>query len=88
MECEIESREEEAKYWQRLNKNGPPSPYFDELVIVYESGFMTEYVWKYHRQTNWNKPIGLKQEEFDKWAIEKIPNHKPLIDPPLSVVIK
>lgn len=86
-EREVYARESTALIWQDLKKDGKklPDPDLDALVLITKSGFIREYVWVFLRQPNWILPDGLKLHKFTDWIKTNLPNHKPVINPGVSL---
>jgi hypothetical protein len=62
-------------------------PYFDELVRVDDSSYMSEYVWTFLHQPTWVKPPpNLRLPAFDEWSKTHLPNHHPLTKGSLQFV--
>lgn len=76
---EYEARESMIDIWLELKKKGevPDSKYLSELGLVYESGYLKEYVWYYHKNKKWRKPRKLKLEEFMDFMVKNLPEHEP-----------
>lgn len=54
-------------------------PYFDELVRVDDSAFMSEYVWTFLHQSTWTAaPPNLKLAAFNNWRKAHLPDHHAL----------
>jgi len=51
--------------------------YFDTLNKVAERDLIRDYVWAFHRQKNWTKPVDLDFEKFESWKNENLKSHKP-----------
>ena len=76
---ELAGREALARIWTGFKKKGHavPDEYLDELVVVNDSGFMREYVWRHLAEATWEgMPEGLRLEEFDRWAERNLAGHK------------
>jgi isocitrate dehydrogenase len=72
--------------WNELSENDPKkSIYMDDLVKVYNSGFMKEYIWTYHKDTDWKNVDELKMDEFEAWANQNISEHKPRLEARLKL---
>ncbi len=68
---EVFARGEAAKIYRNLKQQNKAmeSPYFNDLEKVDAAGFMPEYVWQYHRRSEWrDQPGNLRTAEFDKWS--------------------
>jgi hypothetical protein len=68
---EVFARGEAAKIYRNLKKQNKAmeSPYFNDLENVDAAGFMPEYVWQYHRRSEWrDQPGNLRTADFDKWS--------------------
>jgi hypothetical protein len=51
--------------------------YLDELLRVYASSFIREYVWTYLRRSDWGaEPNGLRLEPFRAWVDENLKDHR------------
>ncbi|RHW74573.1 lysozyme inhibitor LprI family protein [Colwellia sp. RSH04] len=77
---ELFARSKTAQIWQELkaNKAVTPDKYLDELVIIYEAGFMEEYVWAYIRKSG-RTQNNLKLDKFKQWIFVNLPDHKAII---------
>jgi len=51
--------------------------YLDGLSKTLDNQFIREYVWTFHRREQWEKPDGLKLDEFEKFKKQELKNHKP-----------
>ncbi len=81
-EEEVYARTHFAKDSVKHLKGGPSKlvrNYVQELDLVHKEGWMNEYVWTHYRQKSWGLPEGLRLEEYNDWAKQKIKNHKPII---------
>jgi hypothetical protein len=78
---EVFARGEAAKIYRNLKKQNKAmeSPYFNELEKVDAAGFMPEYVWQYHKRSEWAlAPTKLRTADFDRWSRQNLaPNHAP-----------
>ena len=77
---EIESRKNLAQVWLELCQNDPSfhDKYLDELVIIYQNGYLNEYVSLYFDHIDWKVDKDkLRMNDFMKWANENISQHKP-----------
>ena len=76
---ELDCRKKLAKFWSDLKQNHPEahSDYLDDLVKVYRSIYMPEYVYKYFRDSDWHiEKDRFRLKEFKKWAKKHIKGHK------------
>lgn len=48
----------------------------DEYLKAYEAGFLKEYVWVFLRNYAWDRPEGLRVEEFESWGKELLKGHR------------
>ncbi|MCJ8301390.1 lysozyme inhibitor LprI family protein [Shewanella sp.] len=85
---EIFARSKTAQIWQELrdNKAVNPNKDLDELVYIYESGYMEEYVWAYIRKSS-RIQNSLKLDKFKQWMFTNLPAHKAIINTGVKVPI-
>jgi hypothetical protein len=76
-EAELHARQLLLKIWRQLNEKKPyVLRYMDELQKVETAGFLREYVWQHHRQTNWGPPPSdLRTDAFLQWQGEYLQGH-------------
>jgi tetratricopeptide (TPR) repeat protein len=73
---EVDCRKKLSDMWLELKEKDPATDaYLDELSTIVKAGYISEYVWKYLHQPGWTKPSDLKDEEFNSWIQQHIPNH-------------
>jgi hypothetical protein len=84
---EVFARESIAKIWKglKINESRDPDRDLDDLEKIYDAGFMEEYVWIYLRKEGWLKPEDLRLDAFKAWADQNLPDHKPVVNPGVSV---
>ena len=85
---ELFARTKTAQIWQELkgNKAVTSDKYLDELVNIYEAGFMKEYVWAYIRKSS-RIQSSLKLDKFKHWMFVNLPDHKAIINTGIKVPI-
>jgi len=77
---EVEARKTVVQIYSEMKQadSGLVIPYFEDLLLVVEAGFIREYVWLFLRGEKWREePNGLRLEQFDHWRLEYIPEHQP-----------
>ncbi|MBI5354543.1 MAG: hypothetical protein HZB50_18030 [Chloroflexi bacterium] len=78
-EEEVSARSTLAILWKELR--GPDTslknPYLDDLLKVYEAGYIKEYTWIFLASSDWLQPDGLLLEEFSAWSKKNLINHSP-----------
>ena len=76
---ELDCRKRLAQFWSDLKQNHPEANdvYLDDLVKVYRSIYMPEYVYKYFRTSDWHiEKDRFRLKEFKEWAKKHIKGHK------------
>jgi len=76
---ELDCRRKLAKFWADLKHDHPEvsNDYLDDLVMVYRSIYLPEYVYKYYRCSDWQiKKDRFRLKEFKHWAKKYIKGHK------------
>ena len=82
---EVYARGGAAEMWSALDaKQKLSDRYFGELGSVRRAGFIREYVWFCVPHHGWNRPVGLRQDEFARWIAENLPDHQ--VETRVSVV--
>jgi len=83
---EVFARKNTAQIWSELRGNNAvkSNKDLDELVYIYESGFMEEYVWAYIRKSN-RIPENLRLDEFKRWMHANLPAHKATINTGVTI---
>jgi hypothetical protein len=78
-EEEVAARSSLAKIWKELksSKGGAKDTHLDDLLKVYEAGYIREYTWTFLATDEWSQPEGLRLDEFKTWAQVNIPDHEP-----------
>ena len=80
-EEELYGRESLVKIWKELKEKDTSlqDGYLDEFVIIYDAGYLREYVWAYFTDGTWDGgPEGSRMEEFVVWQVENLPEHQPI----------
>ncbi len=78
-EEEVHARSEAVEIYRDIRARKPDmaTEYFDSLERVHAAGFMREYVWRYLKRPEWQRPAGdLRETEFDRWSREHLTNHQ------------
>ena len=75
-EEEIAGRKALAEFW--LKQDGTVADeYLDELALIFQAGYMDEYVWDYYRSAKWTQPeTGLDTDAFRAWMRTNLPRHQ------------
>lgn len=86
-EQEVYARGKAASFWKTSKQVGgqEADPGLDALEAIEDAGFMREYVWTYLKRPGWNEPEGLRLKEFESWMRERLPDHRPVVDPGISM---
>jgi hypothetical protein len=89
-EEEVAARSSLAKIWKELKSSQTElkNTYLDELLKVYEAGFIKEYTWIFLATNEWSRPEGLRLDEFSIWSNKNIPNHNPETRADVEVTVK
>jgi len=78
-EEELQGRGSLVKIWQELKEKDSSlkNTYLDEALMIYEAGYLKEYVWLYLGDGTWkNPPAASRLKKFMRWQDKKIPNHQ------------
>lgn len=78
---ELYGRENMVKVWGELkDKDGTlTDQYLDEMLEVYNAGYIKEYVWVYLYEDGWEgSPTNQRLDEYIAWEEVNIPGHEPL----------
>jgi uncharacterized protein YcfL len=51
--------------------------YFTYLKMIYDDGFMEEYIWVYHKKPWWDEPENLDLDNFRKWKEKNLTSFTP-----------
>jgi len=76
---ELDCRRKLAEYWMQFKQTNPgvSDPYLDNLVIIFKSIYLPEYVYKYYKTSSWDiKKNRFRLKEYKKWAKKHIKGHK------------
>ena len=78
-ECERTARRLLAEAWQeaRAEDRGVHDPYLDDLLVVYEAGFLDEYVAGNFRRRHWDLPRDLRSSDYRRFMKTRLPDHEP-----------
>jgi hypothetical protein len=77
-ELEREARAFLAEVWSetKVESSGVTDKYLDELLLVANSSYFSEYVYVYCRRDFWAVRPDLKLEDFQNWSAENPKGHK------------
>ncbi|WP_345552519.1 hypothetical protein [Microbulbifer aestuariivivens] len=77
-DCEVEARKIALKRWVEYSKKSDSTKdvYFSELLKVFESGYIAEYVRHFLYQERWGEVKAPKYREYVDWAEDNIPTHR------------
>ena len=53
--------------------------HLEDLLRVYQAGFLAEYVWHYFYNPVWQMPNNLRLQEFQNWSATNLINHQAII---------
>lgn len=78
-EAELHARQSQLQVWRELSEKGTPSfPYMEEMLRVASAGYLREYIWRHHPQSNWGvPPADLRMDVFMQWSTENLRDHLP-----------
>ncbi|MDH4071497.1 MAG: hypothetical protein OEV41_00165 [Gammaproteobacteria bacterium] len=78
-DCEVRSRRLLAESWQEAKAGNPAARniYLDDLVVIYEAGFLDEYVAGNFRKNQWDVPTDLRTSSYRRWMKSRLPHHEP-----------
>ncbi len=77
--CEFTARQHLVDAWkqQREQHRGAVDAYLDELVAVYEAGFLDEYTVRYFGRKHWQVPAEVRVDDFRRWQRKHLRRHRP-----------
>jgi len=78
-ECERTARRLLAEAWQETTTldQGAHDAYLDDLLLVYEAGFLDEYVAGTFRRRHWDLPPALRMPDYRRFMKTRLPDHEP-----------
>lgn len=78
-EEEVAARSTLSELWKEFGDSDVnlKNLYLDDLLKVYEAGYIKEYTWTYLASSEWSQPDGLLLEEFSAWSKNNLVNHNP-----------
>jgi len=79
-EEEFFAREKLAQVWEEVKALDPQARdwYLDNILKVYKTGFLEEYVWHHLNDEEWiEEPEGLEMEGFFAWSETNLSGHRP-----------
>ena len=77
--CEKLSRDMMVTSWIDIKKSNPQTSdkYLDDVVQIYNRGFLDAYVWTYFHKDFWKNEEPSNLEEYGEWEAANLPNHIP-----------
>ena len=77
--CEFTARRHLVENWQeqRLENPAASNRYLDDLVRVYEAGFLDEYTVRYFGRRHWQVPVEVEVDKFHRWQRKNLRGHRP-----------
>lgn len=78
-DCERTARRLLAEAWQASTAMDPAARdrYLDDLVVVYEAGYLDEYVAGNFRRRHWELPPELRTSSYRRFMKSRLPDHEP-----------
>ena len=77
--AELAARQRQLRIWQELREKQPlTNAYIEAVTGASDAGFLSEYVWSFHRNGEWGEPpADLRLAEFAKWRAIHLQGHEP-----------
>lgn len=74
---EVEARTNASLIWTEMGaQKRRTDPYFADVEVVRDAGFMREYVWACVPHSKWTEPAGLRLSEFVRWMSLRLARHR------------
>ena len=84
--AEVAARQSQLKIWAEMIEKEPrTNTYIEAVALASSAGFLREYVWSFHRLSEWGTPpVDLRLPEFEEWRTAHLQGHKPTTGAVLS----
>lgn len=79
-DCEFRARHHLVNAWKEKRQQNQTiaDEYLDDLSKVQEAGFLAEYTTRFFGKKHWERPDGLRVDEFKAWRKQHLRGHRPM----------